>query len=344
MSAFELIYKTNDIVKLLEIYKNLYSLNLFSSEDNENLADYIVVKIMYMIINKKIDIYQYELTMLLENHKYRIDYFTHLIIDINNIDDPLYIITMNIYFIDNNYKDNILLLDLYFYKFKKIIYYYDCKKLISLYENIIKLDSLIIFSYINIIYYDIINFIFSLNIENLEDLYNNHLIIDFSIFKKLHIFYDSICWICYYLIYIDNTYEIEQLCLLYYDISKYPSFLKEFCNYTRTKLKLRTFEKIIQIIFKTDYKTLQEYQYTKNMYFKLVLRNYERLLFNIFMLSYFYDEKIPNILKMKTINNLKNKNIDFIPRTDIVFLVKYVENIIINDIQENCINECQMEY
>lgn len=348
MDPYQLIYKTKDINDLLEIYKNIRKLKLYINEDNKKILNFIVEKIIYHMFN--LNLYcknSYDMSILSNNDKFRIDYFSELINQLNKITDAIDIVYMNIYYVDNNYKDNNIFFHRYILKFNNIIKSYSCKDLIDLYVNIENTNSLVSFCYTNCIYDELINFIFSLNIELLEDFYKFYLLNENSLFKKIKLYYDVFCWICYYLIYIYNTFELEQLCMLYYDLSKDESFIKLFSLSIRSNLKSIIFKKIIYIMYSSKYSELILYKkYIKNdekNYFKLCLKNYNRLIFHILMLSYFYNNAIPDILKIKTINKIKNKNF-YIPIHDIKLLIYVVENIIIDKIQENSINELLMDY
>ena len=212
MNVFKLIYHTHDVSELLNMYKNINTIDIFSKENTLLIQNYIVEKIIYKIYNVEIDINNYCFDMLNENDKFRIYFFNDLMSKIINSNDPLELIIINLHNVDHSYVDNKFLIPLYYKKFKKIIHNYNCIELIYLYENITSIKSIITNNYLYIIYDEIVDFIFSLSPYCKYHFYMNHLINDLSIFKKLNSYYDDSCWLAYYLIYICESDDLYQLC------------------------------------------------------------------------------------------------------------------------------------
>jgi len=345
MNVYEFIYKTYNIYDLLEIYKNINSINLFSHEDTILINNYIIEKLIYNINKYYINIYDYPLAILHENDKYRIILFYDLMYKIQNTNDAFDIIIINMHNIEYFYADNIFLISTYYEKFQKIINKYSCIQLIDLFEKITLMESMISDYYLYMIYDEIVNFVFSLTMEHLTHFYTYILIPEHSDFKKIKSYYYDICWITYYIIYIDGCDDIYELCLLYKDFCN-EIIYKLFKN-ARTNIKTLIIKKIILLLYMMPHddilKLKNKYKECNENYFIYLLKNYDRIIYHILMLSYFYDSKIPDLLKLKTIKNLENKKNICIPLYDIKNMIYIIENIIINDIQENCINEQLME-
>jgi len=348
MDVYEFIYKTYDICDLLEIYKNINNIQIFTEEYTLLLNNFIVQKIMYKINKYNLVLNNDNLITMSENDKFRILVFNDLIIKLKNYDDPFDIIIMNIYNTDNFYRDNNFLIKTYYEKFHTIVKDYTCIQLIDLFEKINVMKSIVLNYYMYIIYDEIVDFVFSLNIEYINHFYTHHLIDNDSIFKKLGSYYENICWITYYLIYIYQCDEIYQLCLLYREFCKDKIILDIFSKNVRINVKNIIIKKIIYILYITSHEDIlklkRKYMEYSENYFVLLLKNYERVIYHILMLSYFYDTNIPNLFKLKTLENIQNSKILYIPHYDIKNMINIIKNNILNDIQENCINEIFMDY
>lgn len=348
MDVYEFIYKTYDICDLLEIYKNINDIKIFNEEDTLSLNNFIVEKIIYKIYKYNLVLNNNSLIMMNENDKFRILFFNELITKLNNFVDPFDIILMNIYNSENFYRDNNFLIKTYYKKFQNIVKSYTCFELIELFEKINYMKSIVLNYYLYLIYDEIVDFVFSLSAEYINHFYTYYLNVDNSAFKKLGLYYENICWVAYYLIYIYECDEIYQFCLLYRDLCKEKNIINLFSKNVRTNLKTIIIKKIICLIYRTSHEDIlklkRKYMNYRENYFILLLKNYDRVVYHILMLSYFYNTKIPNLLKLKTLENLENSEILYIPHHDIKNMIFIIKNIIINDIQENCINEQLMDY
>lgn len=348
MDVYEFIYKTYDICDLLEIYKNINDIKIFNEEDTLSLNNFIVEKIIYKIYKYNLVLNNNSLIMMNENDKFRILFFNELITKLNNFVDPFDIILMNIHNSENFYRDNNFLIKTYYKKFQNIVKSYTCFELIELFEKINHMKSIVLNYYLYLIYDEIVDFVFSLSAEYINHFYTYYLNVDNSAFKKLGLYYENIYWVAYYLIYIYECDEIYQFCLLYRDLCKEKNIINLFSKNVRTNLKTIIIKKIICLIYRKSHEDIlklkKKYMNYRENYFILLLKNYDRVVYHILMLSYFYNTKIPNLLKLKTLENLENSEILYIPHHDIKNMIFIIKNIIINDIQENCINEQLMDY
>jgi len=348
MDVYEFIYKTYDISDILEIYKNINEKKIFTEEDTLLINNFIVEKIMYKIYKYNLVLTYNNLIIMNENDKYRILFYNELITKLNNFVDPFDIVLMNIHNSENFYKDNNFLIKSYYQKFQNIVKSYTCFQLIELFEKINFMESIVLNYYLYLIYDEIVDFVFSLHVEYLNDFYKYHLNIDNSVFKKLGLYYENVCWIAYYLIYIYECDAIYQLCLLYRDLCKEKNIISLFSKNVRINLKTIIIKKIIYLLYRTSHEDIlkfkNKYMNYRENYFILLLKNYDRVVYHILMLSYFYNTKIPNLLKLKTLENLEYSEILYIPQHDIKNMIFIIKNNIINDIQENCINEQLMDY
>ena len=185
-----------------------------------------------------------------------------------------------------------------------------------------------------------------MDVNELHDFYQKNIKKIDSILCKVEIHYEKLIWISYYLLYIYLTDDLHQLCMLYYDLCKNDSF-KIFCKTVLINTKIRIIKKIIYVIYHMSFDNLKKFKiymlHNHNNYFKMLFKNYNRILFHIYLLNHFYNPSITNIQKYRSLQRLKNIDMP-VPYYDIQYFVKKMENDIIIQNQADSINEYGVDY
>lgn len=347
MNLMKIIYETNDIYKLLDMYDNFTYFHSYDELEKKYVCDYIVQRIIYFLCKYgKLNCKNINFSKLSDDDLFRIHNFQNLYNYVNSMNEPMEIVRMNISCNDSKYQDNDLFFPFFMKKFNDIISEYNINNLVNLYEEIYKLNSIIIHCYLNLIYEQFLNYIYLMDVNQLNNFYTNNIQRNDSIFHKVKIYYDKLVWICYYLIFIYLTNDLHQLCLLYHDFCNHESF-KIFSPTVLINTKIRIIKKIIFILYNMSFEEIKKFRIyiinNHDNYFKLLLKNYNRIFFHIYLLAHFYNPTITNLQKSVSLEKLKKIDIP-VPYHDILHFIKKIEHDMIVQNQIDSINEFCMDY